>query len=278
MKPSPQKRSVLRAADLTLSYDRTGTDPIVDGVHFSATEGEIHSIIGPNGSGKTTLLKGLSGYLSPVSGTVTLNGRALEEIPKRKRARRIADLPQDRHAPGSMKVKQLVHKGRYPYRGRRSSQGSKQDEDKIEQALATAGIDELRDRRLDTLSGGQRQLAWLAMVLAQDPDVLLLDEPGTHLDVRHSLRMLNVLSKLPERRGITIVTVLHDLNQAIYLSDRISLMRRGSIFERGTPTEVIREETISEVFDVKVDIIRREGTFLVFPATFGEPNPHQGGR
>lgn len=244
--------STLAGEELVLRY--SGTEkPVVDGESLVVPSGEVTALVGPNGSGKSTLLKGLANQLSPDSGSVLLDGRDVQSFGTKELARELGLLSQENVSPGSIGVEELVHHGRYPHRG--FFEGvSEEDECAVRDALSLAGVTHLRDREVSSLSGGQRQLVWIAMVLAQDTDVLLLDEPTTFLDLHHQLEVMEIVRTLREEREVTVVLVLHDVEQAARYADHLIALRDGTIHARGPPEEVVTEELLAEVFRVEATV------------------------
>jgi iron complex transport system ATP-binding protein len=203
-------------------------------------------IIGPNACGKSTLLRGLSRLLSPISGQVLLDGKAIGTHPAKEVARRMGLLPQTALAPDGITVADLVSRGRYPHQGL-LRQWSALDEEAVDAALRATGTAELASRRVEELSGGQRQRVWVAMVLAQQTSLLLLDEPTTYLDIAHQVELMELFAHL-NRTGRTIVAVLHDLNHAARYADHIIAMRDGRILATGTPAQVVTSERVEEIY------------------------------
>ena len=253
----------LEARKLTLGYDR---DPIVDGLTASIPPGRVTAIIGANASGKSTLLRGLARLLTPRAGEVELDGVDIRRMRSADIARVLGILPQSPIAPDGITVGDLVGRGRYPHQGwfRR---WTADDEAAVDVALASTGTTDLVDRRVADLSGGQRQRVWIAMALAQDTDILLLDEPTTFLDVNFQVEVLDLLRDLNRDRGTTIVLVLHELNLAARYADHMIAMQGGRIVAEGDPASVITVETVREVFDLDCEIIAdpHSGTPLVIP-------------
>nr|WP_237563986.1 ABC transporter ATP-binding protein [Adlercreutzia caecimuris] len=209
--------------------------------------GEVTAIIGPNGCGKSTLLKALSRTMPLAAGAVYLDGRAIAEMPTAEVARKMALLPQAPEAPGGLTVGELVALGRYPHQ-RGFGRLSARDREIIAWALAITHLDDFSGRALDALSGGQRQRAWIAMALAQDTDLILLDEPTTYLDMAHQLEVLELLCSLNEEQGKTIALVIHELNLAARVADWMIALKDGSIRGAGTPEEVMTPAMLREVF------------------------------
>ncbi|MBD2024451.1 ABC transporter ATP-binding protein [Leptolyngbya sp. FACHB-711] len=236
---------------LTLSYDRTA---IIRELNVDIPIHRITALVGANGCGKSTLLKGLARLLKPQSGIVYLNGTAIAQLASKEVAKQLGMLPQSPIAPEGLTVRELVAQGRYPHQSW-FQQWSKEDEQFMEQALAMTGITELGDRPLDSLSGGQRQRAWIAMALAQNTPILLLDEPTTFLDLANQIEVLDLLYDLNQTRGQTIVMVLHDLNQACRYADYLVAMKQGHIYAQGSPVEVMTEAMVREVFGLESRIV-----------------------
>ncbi|MEP0912901.1 ABC transporter ATP-binding protein [Leptolyngbya sp. GB1-A1] len=236
---------------LTLSYDRTA---IIRELNVDIPIHRITALVGANGCGKSTLLKGLARLLKPQSGIVYLNGTAIAQLASKEVAKQLGMLPQSPIAPEGLTVRELVAQGRYPHQSW-FQQWSKEDEQFMEQALAMTGITELGDRPLDSLSGGQRQRAWIAMALAQNTPILLLDEPTTFLDLAHQIEVLDLLYDLNQTRGQTVVMVLHDLNQACRYADYLVAMKQGHIYAQGSPVEVMTEAMVREVFGLESRIV-----------------------
>jgi iron complex transport system ATP-binding protein len=256
--------SDLRASGLSLAYP---SGPIVvSELDVEISPGQITSIIGANGCGKSTLLRGLARLLSPQAGTVLLDGESIHKQKTKEVAKKVGLLPQGPVVPDGLVVEDLVARGRYPHQSL-LKQWSRADEEAVEQALLATQTVELRERPVDELSGGQRQRVWIALALAQETPILLLDEPTTFLDLAHQLEVLNLLSRLNQSSGRTIVLVLHDINQAARYSHQLIAMRNGQIVVRGTPEEVVTEETIAEVFGVSCVVIDDpvSGTPLCIP-------------
>ncbi len=247
----PVTRHTLEATDLSLGY---GDRPIVTDLSLTVPTGQVSVIIGANGSGKSTLLRGLARLLNPMSGAVLLDGRSIASQPSKDVAKVMGLLPQAPVAPEGITVADLVGRGRYPHQGwfRRWSAA---DERAVAEALRATGTAELADRPIDEMSGGQRQRVWIAMALAQETDLLLLDEPTTYLDLTHQVEVLDLLTDLNRRRGTTIVIVMHDLNLACRYADHLIAMRDGRISTQGRPSEVITAETMRDVFGLSATIV-----------------------
>lgn len=241
----------LTAESLSSGYhDR----PVVTSVDHTFSPGRITSIIGPNGCGKSTLLKTLAGFITPHSGTVRLGGRPAAHFRPKEFARRVGMLPQTPAAPDGITAGELVGRGRTPHQGI-FGRWSSNDYDAVAQALDDTGTADLAERPVEELSGGQRQRVWIAMALAQQTDVLLLDEPTTYLDLKHQLEVLDLLTDLNRRRGTTIIMVLHNLNLAARYSDELLAMRAGAVRASGSAHDVITEPTLREIFDLQTAIV-----------------------
>lgn len=233
----------LTAEAVTLGYD---AEPIIAELSTVIPDGSFTVIIGPNACGKSTLLRGLSRLLAPRSGQVILDGKAIARLPAKEVARRLGLLPQSASAPDGITVADLVARGRYPHQGL-LRQWSDADQDAVRVALDATGTRELSARRVEELSGGQRQRVWVAMVLAQQTDLILLDEPTTFLDIAHQVELMELFADL-NRRGRTVVAVLHDLNQAARYADHLIAMRDGRIVAEGTPAEVVTSARVEQIY------------------------------
>lgn len=247
--------SVLQTRGLTLGY---GGKSIVTDIQLSIPRGKISVIIGPNGCGKSTVLKSLGQLLPPMDGTVYLNGRNLAEIPVRELARQLAMLPQSPSAPPGLLVGELVSYGRYAHT-RGMKRFSAEDKNIISWALEHTRLSDLEFAEVDALSGGQRQRAWIAMALAQNTDILLLDEPTTYLDMAFQLEVLELLKELNATRKYSILMVLHDINLASRYADYIIAMRDGAIVHSGSPEDIMVPQVLRDTFHIEAEI-QREGT------------------
>ena len=260
-------RVCLEATDLRVRY---GPREVLRGISLSIAAGEFAVLIGPNGSGTSTLLRTLIHLVKPAAGTVCFDGSELGSISSRELARRIAYLPQAPEGPPDLTVDELVWRGRYPNRGLFSS-ASAEDRTAVDRALEWASMSDLRERALATLSGGEHQRAWIAMSLAREPDVLLLDEPTTFLDIGHQADLLQLLTRLNEERGLTVVMVLHDVTQAAHYARRVIALRDGEIRHDGAPEDVVTAAHIAELFDAEVSVLVDpvSGTPVIVPALPG---------
>ncbi|HEY0186681.1 MAG TPA: ABC transporter ATP-binding protein [Cellulomonas sp.] len=254
----------LRAAGITVGY---GGVAVIEGLDTEIPDGEITAILGPNACGKSTLLRALARLNRVDPGAVLLDGTDIRRLATRDVARRIGLLPQSSVVPPAITVRDLVARGRYPHQGPLRRWGV-QDEAARSRAMADAGVDDLADRPVDELSGGQRQRAWIAMVLAQETGILLLDEPTTYLDVAHQVELLDLCLRFRRDRGTTIVAVLHDLNQAFRYADRVVMMKDGRVVAAGPPAQVADAELVRDVFGLPCLVIPDPvtGTPLVVPA------------
>ena len=262
---------VLEARGLTLSYDRR---VVIDGLDLSIDTGSITTLLGANGSGKSTLLKAFGRLLRPEAGEVLLEGEPIRSLANRDVAKRLAILPQNPAAPPGTSVTELVMRGRNPHQTW-ARPWSAEDASIAEAAIEATGLTDVADRDVLTLSGGQRQRAWIALVVAQQAQTLLLDEPTTFLDLTHQLEVLRLLRTINREQGSTIVLVLHDLSLAARYSDRLVLLsQRGAIVADGKPTEVLTPELLHRAFGLRARVIADPvtGTPLVVPEDDG-PDP-----
>ncbi|MFD1589463.1 ABC transporter ATP-binding protein [Halorientalis brevis] len=249
--------------ELVIGYPSTD-EPVIDDESVAVPPGEVTALVGPNGSGKSTLLKGLATQLDIDAGTVLLDGQDVAEMGTKQLAQNLGLLSQENIVPNGFTVEDLVYHGRYPHRGFFESV-TDEDETAVEDALSLAGVTHLRDRDLGSLSGGQKQLVWIAMVLAQETNVLLLDEPTTFLDLQHQLRVMEVVETLRSERDITVVLVLHDISQAARHADHMVALRDGSIFARGPPGEIVTEDLLAEVFQIEATVSCANGSPQITP-------------
>ncbi|MDR6867486.1 iron complex transport system ATP-binding protein [Microbacterium resistens] len=252
----------LTAEGLTAGYGRT---PVLDGLDARIPAGSFTAIIGPNACGKSTLLRALSRLLPARSGRVLLGDSDIRGLSSRELARRVALLPQSPITPEGITVGDLVGRGRFAHQGV-LRQWSSQDERAVAAALAAAGVTDLAERQVDELSGGQRQRAWIALTLAQETDVLLLDEPTTFLDIAHQVEVLELAVRLHEE-GRTVVAVLHELAMAARYATHLIAMRDGRIIAQGEPRDVVTEQLLRDVFDLDARVIPDPdtGTPVVLP-------------
>lgn len=241
----------LETKHLALSYE---SHEVIRDLDLSIPHGKTTVIVGANACGKSTMLRGIARLMRPDAGVVELDGRDIRSIPTKEVARVIGILPQSPIAPEGITVSDLVGRGRYPHQGW-FRQWSAEDDRIVREALTVTGTLELADRRVEQLSGGQRQRVWIAMALAQNPDILLLDEPTTFLDVAHQLEVLDLLLQLNRVDGTTVVMVLHDLNLAARYADNLVLMSHGKIITSGVPTDVITAEHMKRAFGLEARIV-----------------------
>jgi iron complex transport system ATP-binding protein len=243
-------RAAIETNHLTLSY---GDAIIIEELDLKIPKGEITVFIGGNGCGKSTLLRSIARLLKPKTGTVLLDGAAILSMSTKDVAKKMAILPQSPVAPEGLTVLQLVKQGRYPYQSW-LKQWSREDEEKVTTALKVTGMEALKDRTVDSLSGGQRQRAWIAMTLAQDTEIILLDEPTTYLDMTHQIEILDLLFELNEKENRTIVMVLHDLNLACRYAHHIVAVKNRTIYAEGKPEDVITAKLVKNVFDMDCEV------------------------
>ncbi len=255
--------SGLEARRLSVGY---GEADVIDGFDLVVPTAKITAIVGANGCGKSTLLRALARLLKPRRGTVLLDGREISELPSKEVARRLGLLPQSAVAPEGLTVEDLAARGRYPHQGLFKG-WSADDEAAVEAALAATHMTDQRGRALDELSGGQRQRAWIAMALAQQTELLLLDEPTTFLDLAHQVDVLDLLDGLVHERGRTVVMVLHDINQACRYADQVVAMRDGRVHSAGAPGDIVDVAFIADVFGLEAQVVEDPvtGTPLCLP-------------
>ncbi|GIH71528.1 ABC transporter ATP-binding protein [Sphaerimonospora thailandensis] len=263
--------SRLGGSGLTLAYDRR---VIAEELTVAIPDRSFTVIVGPNACGKSTLLRALSRTLKPAAGAVLLDGRDIAALPAKKIARVLGLLPQTSIAPEGITVADLVGRGRYPHQSL-LRQWSREDERVTGESMAATGVADLADRPVDELSGGQRQRVWIAMALAQQTPLLLLDEPTTYLDIAHQIEILDLCARLHEEEGRTLVAVLHDLNHAARYATHLIAMRDGRVVAAGPPQEIVTAELIREVFRLPCRVIDdpETGTPLVVPAARRRTEP-----
>ena len=253
----------LTTRKLTLAYEGK---VVIESLDLAIPTGKITILVGPNGCGKSTLLKGLGRLLKPKQGVVYLGNESIAKLSTKAIAKRLGLLPQGPTAPEGLTVRDLVAQGRYPHQGW-LQQWSKEDEQQVNWALSITQMIEFAHCALDNLSGGQRQRAWIAMTLAQDTDILLLDEPTTYLDLAHQIEVLDLLHDLNQQQGKTIVMVLHDLNQACRYGDHLVVIRGRRVYKQGHPDQVMTETMVQDVFGLESQIVSDPvaGTPLCIP-------------
>lgn len=264
----------LTADHITLSYRRGAA--VVRDLVLTVAQGEIVTLVGPNGSGKSTILRTLARLMRPQDGAVYVDGREIHRMSTRKVAQTLAILPQDPTAPEDLTIHDLVSRGRFARQAwwRASSQ---RDRDAVSWALEATGLTALSARRLTTLSGGERQRAWIALALAQEPRILLLDEPTTYLDISHQLEVMVLLQQLNITTDLSIVMVLHDLNQAARFSHRLVALHNGEIYDAGPPADVLTDTMLRDVFQVEgvIGQDQHTGTPVFTPLQSVRTNGHK---
>ncbi|MFI6940563.1 ABC transporter ATP-binding protein [Streptomyces sp. NPDC050418] len=243
--------SRLGTRSLTLAYDdRT----VVEELDLDVPDGQVTVIVGPNACGKSTTLRALGRLLRPKSGAVLLDGTELAKLPTKRIAQQIGLLPQTPVAPEAITVADLVARGRQPHQSW-WQQWSAEDERAVAEAMRRTDVSDLAERSVDELSGGQRQRVWIAMALAQETDLLLLDEPTTYLDISHQVEVLDLVRQLNHDKGRTVVVVLHDLNQAARYADHLVAMKSGRVVASGPPSEVVTASLVREVFGLECVVV-----------------------
>lgn len=262
----------LETSKLDIAYEER---LIVDNLNIQIPQGKITALVGANGSGKSTILKTMARIMNPKAGSVLLDGKSIHKQSTREVAKQLAILPQNPTAPEGLTVTELVSYGRFPYQ---KGFGSMRAEDKrmIEWAIEVTGMTEFHDRPIDQLSGGQRQRAWIAMALAQETDILFLDEPTTFLDMAHQLEVLQLLEQLNAAANRTIVMVVHDLNHASRYAHHMIGIKKGKAIATGSPVEVMNSDVLREVFNIEADIVidPRSGVPLCLPYALAGERQH----
>lgn len=271
MNLSSDQQSRLTGEDLHAGYD---AQTVLNGVDIVVEEGKLTVLLGANGSGKSTLLKTLARTLTPRDGHVYLDGKDIHRSNTREVAKRLGILPQGPVAPEGLSVKQLVGMGRFPHQGL-WQKNAQQDADAIREAMAYTNVTAFAERNVDALSGGQRQRCWIAMVLAQQTDLILLDEPTTFLDLKVQVDLLELLSRLAHEHGRTLLLVLHDLNLAAAYADQLVMMRAGGIVTSGAPTDVFTAANLKRVFDLDAHVIHdpESGSPICVPRKLNQATP-----
>ena len=251
---------MLSIENLTFSY---GEHEVLRGLSAEIRSGAVTTLMGANGCGKTTLLSLLTKNLKPDGGSISLDGEDLGKIPLKDFAKRAAIVHQKNAAPDDLTVEKLVSYGRLPYHSIFRAGLDEKNQKQVERAMHLTGLTELRDRRIGTLSGGQRQRAFIAMALAQNTKLLFLDEPTTSLDVRYQVEILRLVERLNREQGMTIVMVLHDINQALAYSDEIIGLKDGRVAVQGAPEDVIDSESLQTLYGIRLPVFRAEGRLCV---------------
>jgi len=251
----------MRVDNLFFAYDK---DDIIKGISFEIKDNKITTLMGANGCGKSTLFQLLTKNLKPREGSVFLDQRDIKDIRLKEFAQNVAIVHQYNTAPPDLPVHSLIAYGRIPFfKHFARAQDKDKDKEIVDWALEVTDMSELKNRRMGQLSGGQRQRAWIAMALAQQPKILLLDEPTTYLDVKFQIEILRLIKSLNKDYSMTIVMVLHDINQAIYYSDEIIGMKKGNILFQGNPSEVITEESIQDMYGIHLKVSNVENQKFV---------------
>lgn len=255
----------IRIAGLELGYNGLS---ILSDLDLEVPEGELVVLLGPNGSGKTTLLRAISGLLRPQKGAVFLDATDVHRLAPEQLATKLAALEQEIHCAFEFRVRETVALGRLPHL-RRFGRFSERDRAFVERVMAQCDLLALSDRPVQTLSSGERQRVWLAMALAQEPEVLLLDEPTSHLDINFQIEIMGLIRKLA-RQGLTVLASLHDLNLAAQFADRLALLAQRRLLAFGRPSEVLTEALIERAYRARVDIIHKGGELYVLPQRAAE--------
>ncbi|KGM95675.1 iron ABC transporter ATP-binding protein [Clostridium novyi A str. 4552] len=252
---------MLKIKDFKIGYD---DKVIVKNFSLNVEKGEMLTIIGPNGSGKSTVLKAVGRLLKPMNGVVHLDGKLLQEMSNKEIAKEMACLSQHNSAPKDMTIRKIVSFGRNPHKS--WFQGlNKEDEDIVTWAIEKTNLSNMENKNVSDISGGERQRAWIAMALAQKPKVLLLDEPTTYLDINNQIEILELVKELNEKLKLTVVMVLHDLNQAAKYSSKVLVLKDGEIKAKGKPEEILDKNLIRSVYNVDMDILKNQfGEKIIF--------------
>jgi iron complex transport system ATP-binding protein len=244
-----------------------GKRVVLRDVSFGIRQGEFVGVIGPNGSGKTTLMRAINGFLRLTQGDILFEGRGIQRIARRELSQNVAVVTQSPEGVPPLSVEEFVLLGRIPYWGRLQLLETTKDVEVAERAMKLTKIDHLRRRMMDELSGGERQLVFVARAIAQEPRVLFLDEPTAHLDIGHQIQIMNLLSQLNRRQALTLVVVLHDLNLAGLYCDRLILLHEGRLHRSGPPADVMTEGVIESVYQTAVTVMEtpRRGRPIILP-------------
>lgn len=250
-----EQKLIYEVQNLSFSY---GEYQVLQEMSFSLQKGKITTLIGANGCGKSTLFQLLTRNLKPDQGEICLYGENLRNMKLKDLAKKAAIVHQYHTAPADLSVEKLIGYGRIPHRRTGNFKMSEKDVERVEWAMEVTRTEKYRNRPVSKLSGGQRQRVWIAMALAQDTELLLLDEPTTYLDVRYQIQILQLVRRLNEEYGLTIVMVLHDINQALYYSDEILAMKEGKMIGQGVPEEILTEELLEEIYGVRLPVFTVE--------------------
>ena len=248
-------------SNLKFSYGQT---PVIRGLDFTLKAGEWLTVLGPNGSGKSTLISVLLRILQRNKGTILYDGQNLDDWDRKQLAQRIAVVYQKNEIPFGFSVKDIIEMGRYPYQGK-WHRWSNSDQKAVDRAIQLTHVEDFLDKNYRQLSGGEQQRVLIARAIAQEPDVLILDEPIAHLDLRFQYEVLHLCQKLQQEEGLTILSVLHEINLAAEFSDRLLLMNRGTLLAKGVPGEVIKPRTIKEAYGINIEIVEKNGKPYLFP-------------
>ncbi|AVQ38737.1 iron ABC transporter ATP-binding protein [Clostridium botulinum] len=252
---------MINIQDFTIGYSNK---VIVKNFNLQVDKGDMLTIIGPNGSGKSTVLKAIGRLLKPMEGIIHLDGKLLWDMSNKDIAKEMACLSQHNSAPKDMTIRRIVGFGRNPHKAWFESL-NKDDEEIIDWALENTNLKHMENKKITSVSGGERQRTWLAMALAQKPKVLLLDEPTTYLDINNQIEILELVRQLNENLKLTVVMVLHDLNQAAKYSNRVLVLKNGEIQALGKPEEILNKKLIRNVYSVDMNILKNQfGEKLIF--------------
>ena len=244
----------IRVENLTVAYEN---NTIIEGMNLKLPKGKISIIIGGNGCGKSTLLKTISRINKPRTGEIFINDKNIKKVKEKDIAKEVAFLPQGPVCPNGLTVRQLVAYGRFPHQKMIGGLNS-HDKEVIDWAIEQTGLKDFADREVENLSGGQRQRAWIAMTLAQETEIIMLDEPTTYLDLSYQLEVLEILEKLNKEKKTTVVIVLHEINNAFRFADHIVGLKKGKVICEGRPIDVITKETLKEIYGIEADLKKSE--------------------
>lgn len=262
MQNNKEKKNVFEIENLSFAYDK---HEVLNNLNLSFHEGIVTTMIGPNGCGKSTLLQLMTKNLKPAGGKISLQGEDIAQIRQKQFAQLVAVVHQYNTAPPDLTVEKLVSYGRIPYHKMGVPFDKAKDMERIEWALEITNTTKHKDKTVSQLSGGQKQRVWIAMALAQDAKVLLLDEPTTYLDIRYQLQILRLIRRLNEKYGFTIIMVLHDVNQSLYYSDEIVALKAGKCIAQGSPQQILTGELIQKVYDVTLKVSDIDGKRFILP-------------